>query len=190
QIIDEMLLKNVGPDNLTIRLTLIVGDQTGTVTAEILDEESGNHTAAGNVDFNMFENIKGTCLEGAIQIQSAFFSEDYRGIGLGLASYELIAKHFLLLSDTRQTHEGSAFWKFKLAAHDKLKVNIIINPETKNPIKMTDEHQSPITYHYTKEELESVIWGLEYENDNPHPGIKASRTTRQNNIALLAVKIE
>lgn len=186
-ILEVVFLSDVGPDSLDVRLSLVEGDNEGSVTVEIMNGDTVSSTA-GNVDFNKLD-ADGTCLEGGVQIKSAYFSTDYQGLGLGFTAYQLITKHHLLVSDTTQTHDGSAFWKFKLGDHDEIEINIVVTPSEGQPFTVCDEESSqPVIYHYTKEELEPMIWGLEFPNDEPHPGINASPTLRREDVVLVAIR--
>ena len=182
-IIESTIIKNIGPDQLSIRFSLLEGENCGTVSVEILEDTSLPYPI-GNVDFQKISK-KGTCLETAAQIKSAYFIKGFRGLGLGITAYELIAKHYLLVSDTIQTHDGSTFWKFKLGDHDFLEVHIVYLSENGIPYKRVDRDGKPEIYHYTREELEPEIWGLE-SPDAVHQFIKASSEDTRGNVVLTA----
>lgn len=175
---------NLGPDNLLVRFTIVEDESKGIVSVELINEDQSQQ-AIGNVEFkkldppnNMFSN--------GVQITSAYFCCDYRGFGLGAKAYELIAKHYTLVSDFIQTQDGSAFWKFKLSAHEQLEIQVFQITDGQYPNRLNDMEGTPIIYHYTKEELEPMIWGLETPGDIPHPSINASTISNCGDIVLVA----
>ncbi|UPR56968.1 hypothetical protein ITG10_00945 [Vibrio sp. ED004] len=180
------MLEDVGPDSISVQFSLLENEDSGTVSVELI--EDGNVLeVVGNIDFVKL-NDQAPCLDNGVQIKSAYFNADYRGIGLGCTAYELIAKHHLLVSDEIQTRDGSALWKFKLGDHDELEINIIIRPANGDPFTMCDSDDHPIVYNYTKEELEPKIWGLERPDDESHPSIDASRDFNRENVVLVAIR--
>lgn len=182
-IVDAKIIENFGPNQLSVRFSLMEGEHCGAVSVEIIQEKSLPYPI-GNVDFQKLSD-SGTCLEKGAQIKSAYFIQDFRGLGLGITAYELIAKHYLLVSDTIQTHDGSTFWKFKLGDHDSLEVHIVYLPKSGIPYKMVDRNGKPEIYHYTREELEPKIWGLE-SPDAVHQFINASSEDTRSNVVLTA----
>jgi hypothetical protein len=187
-LISKIELLGVGSDDLTVRFSMLENGSNGTVSIEIL-ESDGSYETAGNVNYTKI-NIEGSCLENGVQISSAYFSTDYRGFSLGTRTYEMIARKYLLISDNTQTHDGAAFWKYGIGDNDKLEVQIVINPtnnQTK-PYKMIDSDGNPTIYHYSKEELEPMIWGLELpSDDSKHPSINASKTNSREDIVLIVL---
>jgi hypothetical protein len=175
---------NIGPDELLVRFTIVEDDSKGTVSVELIDDNQ-LPKAIGNVDFKKLDKPGRDFING-VQITSAYFCSDYRGLGLGVKAYELIAKNYTLVSDFIQTQDGSAFWKFKLAAHEQLEIQIFQMQHSQQPSRVLDNYGIPIVYHYTKKELEPMIWGLESPSDAPHPSINASTQSKCADIVLVA----
>ena len=182
-LVEQIKITAFGVDNLTIRFSILENGNDGTVTIEVIENERVIQVV-GNINFSKLNQPR-TCLENGVQISSAYFSSAYRGQGLGSQAYEMIAKKYLLVSDYTQTHDGSAFWKYKIGDNNNLEVYIVITPISCDPYKMTDDNDNPITYHYSKEELEPMIWGLEFP-DAQHPTINANTTNLRQDVVLIA----
>lgn len=190
-LIDSKILLDVGPNEVKVRFSLLETQDSGVLTVEVIDTNTPPNVieVVGNINFKKL-CAADTCLHGGVQINSAFFNNDYRGLSLGITSYELIAKNYLLVSDKIQTHDGSAFWKFKLGDHESLIINIVVIPTTGKPYHVCDEDEQPIIYHYSREELEPMIWGLEHPSDKQHSVIKANRYKSNENVLLVAIAKE
>lgn len=185
-LIEQIEITDFSPDNLMVRFSMLENDNdgTGTVTIEIIENNQAIEVI-GNINFSKLDK-QGTCLENGVQISSAYFNSDYRGQGLGSQAYEIIAKQYLLISDCTQTHEGSAFWKYKIGDNNNLEVYLVITPTGDKPYKMVDEKGEPIIYHYSKENLDPMIWGLEFPNQGKHSDINASTTNLREDVVLIA----
>lgn len=186
RLVSETLEHNFGPDELTVRFSMLEDDTSGTLTVEIMN---GSKVAevVGNISFTKINNAIGTCLENGVQIKSAYFDINYRREGLATTAYTIIAKHYLLISDDMQTHDGASFWKFKIGDHDNLEVNIVSRPKHRVPYKVCDSDEKPLIYSYSKEEFEPMIWGLEYPNDEAHRFIKANQYRPMEDVVLVAL---
>lgn len=186
RLVSVTLQRDFGPDELTVRFSMLEDDTSGTLTVEIMN---GSEVAevVGNISFNKIDNAIGTCLENGVQIKSAYFNVNYRREGLATTAYTIIAKHYLLISDDMQTHDGSSFWKFKIGDHDNLEVQIVSIPKHGAPFKVCDSDEKPLIYSYSKEEFEPMIWGLEYPNDKDHEFINANQYLTMEDVVLVAI---
>jgi hypothetical protein len=93
------------------------------------------------------------------------------------------------LSDRTQTHDGAAFWKFKMGSNANLKIFLALWNGTKRPEIILGNDDIPLIYNTTKIELESFIWGLESPNSKMSSAIKAHSSLKRDDIVLVAVNI-
>jgi hypothetical protein len=183
-IIKQQVEHNIGPDELLVRFTIVEDESRGIVSVELIDNNQ-LQKAIGNVEFKKLDEPGHDFVNG-VQIKSAYFCSDYQGLGLGVKAYELIARNYILVSDVIQTQDGSAFWKFKLAAHEQLEIQIFQMQPNQQLNRIPDNNGEPVVYHYTKKELEPMIWGLESPSDAVHPSINASTQSKCEDIVLVA----
>lgn len=184
--IESFEIKDVTPDNEIIRFTLLASEAEGTVSTELIDELGNVVDVIGNVDFKFIRETEGF-LKGGVQIASAYFHPDYQGQGLGTQAYEILAKNYLLVSDTVQTHDGAAFWKYKISVHGHLEVQIIKTDSKQTDFVVLDEEDKPVVYTCDRADLEPMIWGLSSPNECKHTDIQANEYLTNENVVLIAI---
>ncbi|NRA82123.1 MAG: hypothetical protein HRU18_28350 [Pseudoalteromonas sp.] len=186
EVIDSTLVSDVGPNNEIVRFSLMVSEAVGTVSIE-LQQPSNIFSPIGNVDFEFWENDGGV-LDDGVAIYSAVVSQDYRGLGLALEAYKLICSRFKLISDDSQTHDGAAFWKYKLSLDDDIEVSIVLNPDG-DPAYYFKPDGKTMYYSGDNELFEPYIWGKEYYTDEHPEFIKTDNIESRVDVRLVAVRI-
>lgn len=186
-----MLLDEVhssfGADDIAIKYTLLANHEHGIVIIDKVNDDN-SFSSIGNIRFNILGLQYCKALAGGAQVKSAYIQADYRGHNLGVTSYELILRHFNVVSDTVQTIEGATFWKFKMAGHPDVEV-IIVNDFSDYGNIVSDEAGDAEVYETSKTHLENRIWGVEgYVSETVGEYISFSYVPGKDDVVLVATK--
>lgn len=184
-LVDCCFEYGVGPNDETIKISLMRSSSEGTVCMEVVIDNSTS-SIIGNIDFDIWDD-DGSILANGAAVYSAFVDPDYRAMGLALSSYKLLHNNFSLISDCEQTYDGAAFWKLKLSQESDIAVSVVITPEDTLPYKASNCHGF-IIYDGTQTSDEPIIWGKEYFSDPAPSFLNVHQIENRKDVRLLAVK--
>lgn len=151
---------NINTD-LQFSYALLLKDRQGIATLCSEDNITIVNVCFNTHQLNLFD-------DEIAQVNSVFVVSDtqlpqgtsYRGLGLAVATYDLLSHSYYVMSDTEQTEAGALLWRNKVATLSDL--FIVDDWRFGEGILRTDKDGNAVKYTYqdSYNSLDQTIWGI------------------------------